>query len=99
MRMNLLRALLRGYLVKRIFRALTGRQAGRGRRQGPYAIRRRPSSRRRDRVGLLPFPHYSTRTRRGTRVSVGGCCLPVPLGLFAVTVGAFAARRRMRRPA
>ena len=28
-----------------------------------------------------PFPSYSTRTRRGSRVTVSGCCLPIPLGL------------------
>jgi hypothetical protein len=28
-----------------------------------------------------PLPSYSTRTRRGTRVKVTGCCLPIPLGL------------------
>ena len=28
-----------------------------------------------------PFPSYSTRTRRGSRVRVSGCCLPIPLGL------------------
>jgi hypothetical protein len=26
-----------------------------------------------------PVPYYSTRTRRGSEVSVGGCCLLVPL--------------------
>jgi hypothetical protein len=38
-------------------------------------------TRRRGRGGLFPFPHYSTRTRRGSRVSVSGCCLPIPLML------------------
>lgn len=36
----------------------------------------------------LPFPHYSTRTRRGTQVSVGGCCLPIPIGCLALTLAA-----------
>jgi hypothetical protein len=38
-------------------------------------------ARGRGRGGLFPFPHYSTRTRRGSRVSVSGCCLPIPLVL------------------
>jgi hypothetical protein len=35
---------------------------------------------------MLPFPSYSTRTRRGTNVSVGGCCLPIPIGCLTTTV-------------
>jgi hypothetical protein len=31
-----------------------------------------------------PFPTYSTRTRRGSRVTVSGCCLPIPLTFAAV---------------
>ena len=38
-------------------------------------------NRRRGRGGLFPFPHYSARTRGGSRVSVSGCCLPIPLML------------------
>jgi len=47
---------------------------------------------------LFPFPHWSTRTRNGTSVSVGGCCLPLPLGCLAttLTVGAVAASRVYR---
>jgi len=41
---------------------------------------------RRGRVGFFgPMPYYSGRTRRGTRVQFGGCCLPIPLGLLAAT--------------
>jgi hypothetical protein len=41
-----------------------------------------------------PFPYYSTRTRRGSRVTVSGCCLPIPLGLVAlVAAGAHLLRR------
>ncbi|HEV2770197.1 MAG TPA: hypothetical protein VGV40_08460 [Solirubrobacteraceae bacterium] len=49
-----------------------------------------PRSRRSGgRFRLLPIPHYSTRTRRGSRVRVGGCCLPIPLGVIgAVALGA-----------
>ena len=94
--MNLLRALLRGYLLNRILRALSGQRPSRRRTQGRYAIHRPPHQRPRGRGGLLPFPHYSTQTRRGTRVSVGGCCLPIPLGLLTAAVAGFLTRRRMR---
>ena len=36
---------------------------------------------------LGPVPVYSRRTRGGARVSVGGCCLPIPLALSVVTAG------------
>ncbi|HEV2070867.1 MAG TPA: hypothetical protein VGR26_13835, partial [Acidimicrobiales bacterium] len=54
--------------------------------------------RARDRTGFFgPVPYYSTRTRRGTRVSVGGCCLPIPIGfLAAVGIGGMVARRAVR---
>jgi hypothetical protein len=42
-----------------------------------------------------PFPTYSTRTRRGSRVTVSGCCLPIPLAMtIAAALGARAALRR-----
>jgi hypothetical protein len=47
----------------------------------------RRSQRGRASGGLFPFPHYSTRTRRGTRVSVSGCCLPLPLALALGVIG------------
>lgn len=53
------------------------------RRRGPYA--RRPGGSRSG-LRMLPFPAYSTRTRRGTNVSVGGCCLPIPIGCLTTTV-------------
>ena len=41
-----------------------------------------------------------SRTRRETRVRVGGCCLPIPLGLLAaVGAAALAGRRAQRREA
>lgn len=44
---------------------------------------------RRGRFGFFgPFPQYSTTTRRGTRVSVGGCCLPLPIGCLTVALTA-----------
>lgn len=46
---------------------------------------------RRSGFRMLPIPHYSGRTRRGTNVSVGGCCLPLPIGCLTTTVLAGAA--------
>jgi hypothetical protein len=48
------------------------------------------SSAGRGRFRLGPIPHYSTTTPNGTRVSCGGCCLPIPIGCLA-TVAAVAA--------
>jgi hypothetical protein len=42
-----------------------------------------------------PFPYYSGRTRRGSRVTVTGCCLPIPLALTLGTV--MCARALFRR--
>ena len=42
-----------------------------------------------------PFPYHSRRTRGGSRVTVSGCCLPIPLGLFAAV--AMGARLLVRR--
>ena len=52
--------------------------------------------RRRRNVGFFgPFPRYSTRTRGGSRVTVTGCCLPIPLALVLSTaLGARRARKR-----
>lgn len=50
-----------------------------------HGLGRRPQ--RRSGFGFFgPFPTYTTRTRRGARVSVGGCCLPLALALLAVPV-------------
>jgi hypothetical protein len=47
-------------------------------RRDGYGRRRR----RRGGFGMWgPLPSYTTRTRRGSRVTVSGCCLPIPLGL------------------
>jgi hypothetical protein len=62
-----------------------GRGDRRGSRGGPFAYGRP----RRGRVRFVgPFPTYSTRTRRGSRVSVSGCCLPIPLALALGTATA-----------
>jgi hypothetical protein len=44
---------------------------------------------------VFPLPHYSRRTRRGSRVTVTGCCLPLPLAL--VMAAAAGARVLLRR--
>jgi hypothetical protein len=77
------------YLVRWIAtRLLMNRFLGTGRR-----------NRRRGRAGLFgPFPYYTTRTRRGSSVTVGGCCLPLTLGLVSVPLAAGQlAWRRARR--
>ena len=94
--------LARAFLLRRLF----GR---RDTRRGHHYSSRRPRhgayrgyGRHRSRSGFGtfgPFPTYSGRTRRGTRVSVGGCCLPIPLALTALLaaglrLGAASARRR-----
>ncbi|MCU1660336.1 MAG: hypothetical protein QOI36_576 [Pseudonocardiales bacterium] len=64
----------------------------------PYGqLDRTPRPRRSGRFGLWgPMPYYSTRTRRGSEVSVGGCgcCLPIPI---LVAAGAFGALRTVWR--
>ncbi len=71
-------------------------------RFGRFARRRRDPTmpNRRGRFGLWgPMPYYSTRTRRGSDVSVGGCgcCLPIPLiGVLATVAGLRAVWRRLR---
>jgi hypothetical protein len=85
----LFRRLLYTYLLRRLF--------GYGQRRRPARYRfgygRRP---RRGGFGFFgPFPTYSTRTRRGSRVTVSGCCLPIPLALAVAT--AATARAMLRR--
>lgn len=88
--MPLLAWLARVFLVRRLL--------GRGRGHGPFgsgATRglsprgRRSRRRQRRGFGLFgPVPTYTRRTRRGGRVSAGGCCLPIPLALTVATAGA-----------
>lgn len=64
--------------------------------QGTRGLRHRGPPRRHPRGGFRffgPFPGYSGTTRRGTRVHVGGCCLPIPLSVLAAGLTAVAARR------
>jgi hypothetical protein len=65
---------------------------------GPSRSRRRyaRSGRPRGRGGFYgPFPYYSRRTRGGSRVTVSGCCLPIPF--VVLTVAGLAAQRLYRR--
>ncbi len=88
--MGLLRMLARGYLLNRLLgRHRTPPPPG----YQPYGRYRAGSprypGRQRGRFGLFgPFPYYSTTTRRGARVSVGGCCLPIPLAILASAAAA-----------
>jgi hypothetical protein len=95
--------LLRAFLFRRLFGGRRrsrgyggwggggyGRRGYGGWRGGGYGGRRSGGFRF---VG--PFPTYSTRTRRGSNVSVSGCCLPIPLALaISAALGARAALRR-----
>ena len=86
--MGFLRSLGRAYVADRLV----------GRRRDDRANGRSLyyASRHRRRGGFVgPFPYYSGRTRRGTRVTVGGCCLPLPLGMLSVSALGF--RLLMRR--
>ena len=70
------RALARAFMINRILGSGRGSRYG-GRYGGRYG-------RSRGRGGFFgPMPYYSRRTRGGSRVSVTGCCLPIPLGLMA----------------
>jgi hypothetical protein len=65
--------------------------------RGSYGYGRPRVVPRRGRGGFFgPVPHYSTRTRRGTQVSVGGCCLPIPVGFLVGATGLLV--RWARRP-
>jgi len=96
--MRLLSRLLGAYLFRRL---LTG--GGRRRWSTPPPRYQRWSApppryarRRGGRMRMVgPFPTYSTRTRRGSRVTVSGCCLPIPLALTAGTaLGVWGVLRR-----
>jgi hypothetical protein len=85
--MRLLSRLLGAYLFRRL---LAGGRRRRWNAPPPRYARRRGRARM---VG--PFPTYSTRTRRGSPVTVTGCCLPIPLTLAAgAALGARAVLRR-----
>ena len=71
-----MRLLFFDYLLRRLFGGRRSHQHSSGR----YGYGRRPQRR----TGFFgPVPYHSRRTRGGSRVTVGGCCLPIPLGLVA----------------
>ena len=81
-----MRLLFMNYLLERLFGA---RRSNRS--YGRYGYGRRPHRR----TGFFgPFPYHSRRTRGGSRVTVGGCCLPIPLGLVAVLAAGVSLIRR-----
>ena len=94
--MSFLRRASGAYLARRLLegnRRSRGGGYGRYARTGGRAYGRR--SRKSGGFGLFgPFPTYSRRTRGGSRVTVGGCCLPIPL---ALTLGGIAAAARLVR--
>jgi hypothetical protein len=82
---TVLALLARAFLLRRLFGG--GRRANRYGRYGGY--------RSRGRGGFFgPLPYYSRRTRGGGRVTVSGCCLPIPLML---TLSAAAGLRALVR--
>jgi hypothetical protein len=90
--MFIFRALARAFLINRLMQRRQRRygRPGYGRSYGFFG-----PPRHRGRVGFFgPMPYYSGRTRRGTRVQVGGCCLPIPLGMLAAALGALGLLKR-----
>lgn len=98
--MPILRQLARAFVLDRLLRRrnppsryarYSGYRTYRPYRQPPP----RYGSSGRGRVGLFgPLPYYSRTTRGGTRVSVSGCCLPIPLSMLVGAVAAVAGARR-----
>lgn len=82
-------------------RYLLDRALGRRNRRPHVRTRRHlHGPRPRGRFGLWgPVPYYTTRTRRGSEVSAGGCgcCLPIPLIGALGTIGALRALWRRNR--
>jgi hypothetical protein len=95
--MGLLGFLARDYLLNRLFRGHR-HDSPSARRGAEWSPRRSPGATgagHRGRIGFFgPIPHYTATTRRGTRVSVGGCCLPLPLMVAASTAAAAVATRQ-----
>ena len=77
--MSLFRQVVRAYAIDRLLRGGRRRSAQRSWRYGPPP---RMARRSRGRTGFYgPFPYHTRRTRGGSRVTVSGCCLPIPLTL------------------
>jgi hypothetical protein len=78
------RALARAFMINRMVRGSRGRRYG-----GRYGYGSR------GRGGFFgPMPYYTRRTRGGSRVSVSGCCLPIPLSLAMMLAFGFGALLR-----
>jgi hypothetical protein len=89
----MLSLLARVWLIRLVFGSQSRRRGRSSYGGSPYLHGRRSYGYgrrgRSDGFGLWgPFPTYSRRTRGGGRVSVGGCCLPIPLGLALAIIGA-----------
>lgn len=77
--------LARIFLLRRLF---GGQSRHRSSRPAYFGGSRRHGRRRQGGFGLFgPVPYYSRQTRGGGRVSVGGCCLPIPLALSVALAG------------
>jgi hypothetical protein len=95
----MLSLLARVWLIRLVFGSQSRRRGRSSYGGSPYLPGRRTYGygrrRRSEGFGLWgPFPAYSRRTRGGGRVSVGGCCLPIPLGLALAIIGAVRALTR-----
>jgi hypothetical protein len=90
--MGFFRGAARAYVINRLLGGGRHRGYGSGRHRGGYGYGRQRGygygRGRRSSGGVFPIPHYSRRTRGGSRVTVGGCCLPIPLGVFVVGAAA-----------
>lgn len=94
--MPLLSMLARMFLLRRLFGG-GGHSRGYGRRGGRRPHRGRRHSGRQGFGMFGPIPTYSRTTRGGSRVKVGGCCLPIPLVLTAGLIGALRGLLLLRR--
>jgi hypothetical protein len=80
--MGFFRGAARAYVLNRLLRG--SRRQSRSAWHSGYgsSYARRSRHRRGSGFGMRgPFPSYSRRTRGGSRVTVTGCCLPIPLTL------------------
>ena len=95
--MSLLRTLGRAYLANRILRGSRHHRRRPPRYHRGWGAPTRYHRRRpRGRTGFFgPLPYHTRQTRGGGRVTVGGCCLPIPLGMLLGSL--LLARLAMRR--
>ena len=92
--MGFFRGAARAYVINRFLRGGGSRHRGYGYGRGRSGYGYGRGRGRHSSGGIFPMPHYTRRTRGGSRVTVGGCCLPIPLGVF--TVGALALRQVLK---